>query len=132
MGFAQIEGIAVLPIWLILSPEEKAFFNRYSSSRYHSSQQSLCYSKKIGNKNQSSSKLISDNFFPIIRSVKFLFIELSNMLGFTKQSYINLIVTPAGSMAKKKRICGMGDIISDTSYPFFISVSLIFTTSSVL
>ena len=34
----------MLPIWLILSPEEKAFFNRYSSSRYHSSQQSLCSS----------------------------------------------------------------------------------------
>ena len=74
-GFAQMEGIAVLPIWLILSLEENTFFNRRSSSKYHSCQQSLCSSKKIGNSNQSSSKLISDNFFPIVCSAKFLFVS---------------------------------------------------------
>ena len=61
MGFAQIEGIAVFPIWLILSPEEKALFNRHSSSEYHSFQQSWCSVKYMGNNGCDGNRCIGYN-----------------------------------------------------------------------
>ena len=40
MGFAQMEEIAVLPIWLILAACGRVFFSMYSSSAYQAFQHS--------------------------------------------------------------------------------------------